>query len=143
MATLVLFGKLVGVAMLVDFGEKRCRKKTSVVRSESSMPRRKYSKKQNTTGIPPGAVAADRTQQVPNNSHDATPTYYVDIKFKCCDCKTVEIWTAKQQKWYYEVAKGPLYARAVRCRACRDQIKAAKDIQREQMRAAEQSQDDG
>ena len=26
-ATLVLFGKLVGVAMLIDFGEKRCRKK--------------------------------------------------------------------------------------------------------------------
>ena len=106
------------------------------------MPRRKNTSKQKSTGIPRGAVAADRSQQVPNNSYDAPPTYYVDLEFKCCDCKTLETWTGKQQKWYYEVAKGALYASAVRCRACRDKVKAAKDIQREQMRASQQIQDD-
>ncbi len=94
-------------------------------------------------GLPPDAVAADTSQQVPNNSYDSPPTFYVDIHFKCCDCSTEETWTAKQQKWYYEVAKGTLYATAVRCRACRDRIKAEKDIRREQMRASENANNDG
>ena len=69
--------------------------------------------------IPPGAVASDPAQQVPNNSYSPAPLYYVDKEFVCQDCGRREIWTAKQQKWYYEVAKGSLYASAVRCRECR------------------------
>jgi ferredoxin-like protein FixX len=69
--------------------------------------------------IPLGAVAADLAQQVPNNSYSSKPLFYVDQPFDCVDCGTHEVWTASQQKWYYEVAKGSLYGRAVRCRACR------------------------
>jgi len=29
------------------------------------------------------------------------------------------VWTGTQQKWWYEVAKGFVYATAVRCRVCR------------------------
>jgi len=66
-----------------------------------------------------GAIAADLSQQVPNNSYAAKPLSYVDQPFACKDCGKEEVWTAAQQKWYYEVAKGSLYGRAVRCRACR------------------------
>jgi len=69
--------------------------------------------------LPDDAVLADPTQQVPNNSYSPPPEYYVDQEFVCVDCGRKEIWTATQQKWYYEVAKGSLYAGAVRCRACR------------------------
>lgn len=68
---------------------------------------------------PPGAVAADRSQQVPWNSYGPAPEYYVDKPFTCVDCGAEQVWTAAQQKWYYEVAKGPLYATAIRCRTCR------------------------
>ncbi|WP_238944985.1 zinc-ribbon domain containing protein [Vandammella animalimorsus] len=30
------------------------------------------------------------------------------------------MWTAKQQKWWYEAAYGPIYSDAKHCRACRD-----------------------
>lgn len=69
--------------------------------------------------FPPGAIPADQTQQVPNNSYSPPPSFYVDLEFVCRDCGRKEIWTALQQKWYYEVAKGSLYATAVRCRKCR------------------------
>jgi hypothetical protein len=70
-----------------------------------------------------GAIAADLSQQVPNNSYAAKPLYYVDQPFACKDCGKEEVWTAAQQKWYYEVAKGSLYGGAVRCRACRKKRK--------------------
>jgi len=90
-------------------------------------------------GIPPGAVEADTSRQVPNNSYNLPPTFYIVIAFKCCDCGSEEVWTAEQQKWFYEVAKGTLYATAVRCRDCRNRMKDQKAIQRQQMRDAERS----
>ena len=59
----------------------------------------------------------------PTNSYD-TPEfvqrgYYVDKPFTCKDCGRTEIWTATQQKWWYETAKGDVWKVAVRCRPCR------------------------
>ena len=93
--------------------------------------------------LPLGAVAADKSQQPPNNSYSPPPDYYVDIEFTCKDCGSQEVWTAEQQKWYYEVAKGSLYATAVRCRDCRNKIKEQKERQRKQMVEAEQRNTDG
>lgn len=44
---------------------------------------------------------------------------YVDQPFTCVDCGAEQIWTATQQKWWYEIAKGDRFATAKRCRACR------------------------
>jgi len=87
------------------------------------------------SGIPPGAVAADQSRQVvPGNSYDPpVKPYYVDIEFTCRDCGRRKIWTARQQKWYCEVACGSLYNTAVRCRECRRKLKANKERQRRQM----------
>lgn len=45
--------------------------------------------------------------------------FYTDKPFACADCGTEEIWTAWQQKWWYEVAKGDVFTTARRCRLCR------------------------
>lgn len=64
-------------------------------------------------------VIADQSQQADNNSY-SPPEFYEDLEFVCVDCGSEEVWTAKQQQWWYEVAKGSIYSRAIRCRACRD-----------------------
>lgn len=45
--------------------------------------------------------------------------YYRDRPFRCKDCGVEEIWTAAQQRGWYEVAQGEVWTVAVRCRACR------------------------
>ena len=47
------------------------------------------------------------------------PRYFKDYHFSCKDCGSLELWTARQQKWWYEEAGGKLETKAVRCRACR------------------------
>jgi hypothetical protein len=79
--------------------------------------------------IPVGSIAADIGQQAPNNSLSAR-LYYVDKPFVCSDCGAEEVWTAAQQKWYFEVAKGPIYGEAKRCRACRARRRRQRDEQR-------------
>src|SRR2546429_6590829 len=81
------------------------------------------------TGKPPepvrGRIAADLSQQAPNNSY-SPPLYYEGLEFTCVDCGKREVWTAEQQKWWYEVAKGPIYSTAKRCRACRQARREAR-----------------
>ncbi|MEZ6110652.1 MAG: zinc-ribbon domain containing protein [Pirellulaceae bacterium] len=74
--------------------------------------------------IPLGAVPADPIQQVPTNSYSPPPLFYVDKEFVCVDQGKSQVWSAQQQKWYYEVAKGSLYATAIRCRECRQKRSA-------------------
>ena len=45
--------------------------------------------------------------------------YYADIAFQCASCGKREIWTATQQKWWYEVAKGTVDSNAKHCNPCR------------------------
>ncbi|MGB7158529.1 MAG: zinc-ribbon domain containing protein [Tepidisphaeraceae bacterium] len=66
----------------------------------------------------PKRIEAELSKQAPNNSH-SPPLFYQDLEFKCRDCRKREVWTAEQQQWWYEVAKGPIQSTAVRCRACR------------------------
>lgn len=75
--------------------------------------------------IPRDAVAADLSQQAPNNSY-APPLYYEDIEFTCVDCGSQQVWLAKDRKWYYEVAKGSIYAGPKRCRPCRKKLRESK-----------------
>jgi len=80
----------------------------------------------NGEGLPEGAIAADLSQQAPNNSYSGL-LYYVDQPFTCVDCRAEEVWTATQQKWYYEVAKGSIYGRAIRCRKCRQRVNSQRE----------------
>ncbi|MFV0298331.1 MAG: zinc-ribbon domain-containing protein [Hyphomicrobiaceae bacterium] len=69
--------------------------------------------------LPKGALAADPTRLLHDNTYDAQPAFYVDRRFSCIDCGTSQIWTAGQQKWWYEEAKGKIASTAIRCRQCR------------------------
>ena len=63
--------------------------------------------------------------------------FYVDRSFACKDCGKVEVWTATQQKWWYETAKGDVWTAAIRCRPCRrrerERKAEARRVQREGM----------
>ena len=76
---------------------------------------------------PPGAAMADHDELVHNNTYGLLPCYYVDKVVVCRSCGREEVWTAENQKWWYEEAKGNIHAEAVHCRACRDKEKARKD----------------
>ena len=69
--------------------------------------------------LPLGATAADPAQLAHNNTYGLLPLFYVDRPFTCRECGAHEVWTAKQQKWWYEAAKGHIDSVAVRCRPCR------------------------
>ena len=65
-----------------------------------------------------------------------TRGYYLDQPFECRDCKTAEVWTATQQKWWFEIAKGGVATRAHRCRPCRRK-------ERERVADARRASDEG
>ena len=52
--------------------------------------------------------------------------YYVDVPFTCRTCGSEEVWTARQQKWWYEVAKGSRDSGPGGCRPCRRQARATR-----------------
>lgn len=57
--------------------------------------------------MPPiGAIQADHEQLEHIDTYGFLPNFYVDKRFVCRDCGAREIWIARQQKWWYEVAKG-------------------------------------
>ncbi len=68
---------------------------------------------------PFGSVMADPKELAHNNTYDGLPLFYMDHVFTCRDCGKEEIWSAQQQKWWYEEAKGNINAKAVRCGKCR------------------------
>lgn len=73
--------------------------------------------------VPYGTVPVNPTALRPYVSYGAplfvTRGFYVDQPFSCRDCGKEEIWTAAQQKWWYEIAKGEVWSGAIHCRACR------------------------
>jgi len=69
------------------------------------------------------AVKADHTKLGHNNTYGLLPLFYVDREFTCRDCGSYEIWTAKQQRWWYETVKGHIDSTAVRCRRCRKLVR--------------------
>jgi hypothetical protein len=69
--------------------------------------------------VPYGTLPADQGKLAHDNTYGARPRFYVDEPFTCVDCGKEEVWTAADQKWWYEEAKGKIASRANRCRPCR------------------------
>lgn len=67
----------------------------------------------------PSAVPVDYTRLDHINTYGELPDYYIDQPFVCRRCGKREIWKARDQKWYYEEAKGHIAAVAVECHECR------------------------
>jgi hypothetical protein len=83
------------------------------------------------TMVAQGAELVDRTALAPNGSYDEPEFikrgYYLDQPFTCLGCYREEVWTAKQQKWWYEVAKGSVFSIAKFCRDCRRREQARRE----------------
>ena len=69
--------------------------------------------------MPRGAVPADQAKLVHDTTYGPRPRFYAARPFTCADCGKAEVWTAADQKWWYEEAKGKIASRASRCRDCR------------------------
>ncbi len=70
-----------------------------------------------------GKVVVNPANLHPTNSYSipdfVTRGYYMDMPFFCKACGKAQVWTATQQKWWYESAKGDVWTIAVLCRPCR------------------------
>ena len=77
----------------------------------------------------------DYSKLMSNNSYVSSEFaergYYVDRAFSCCDCSAEGVWTAEQQRWWYETLRGSQYAFAKRCRACRQRERQRKELARQ------------
>jgi hypothetical protein len=85
--------------------------------------------------LPEGAVEANQLELAHNNTFGSLPKFYIDVPFSCIECGAPDIWTAKSQKWFYEIAKGSIFATASRCGACRKKRREAKQDQKNHMEA--------
>ncbi|WDD99951.1 zinc-ribbon domain containing protein [Thalassomonas actiniarum] len=65
-----------------------------------------------------------------DNTYSSPPDYYYDEEYKCVDCGKNEIWTAEQQKFWYEELGKTINSFAVRCQVCRAHIQALKAQQK-------------
>jgi hypothetical protein len=89
-----------------------------------------YMKLLNTIGIARVNANHDKLSHV---NYLSLPKYYTGKQFTCRDCGCEQVWTALQQKVYYEEWKGPIDAKAIRCKACRTKIKQRKKEQQKHM----------
>ena len=81
-----------------------------------------------------GQVLVNPDNLRPTNSYD-TPEFvkrgfYVDMPFSCKACGKPQVWTATQQKWWYESAKGDVWTIAVLCKPCRLRERVRKEAAR-------------
>lgn len=77
-------------------------------------------------GATPGVAVADVQRLTLINNNYCLPTYYLDKAFTCVDCGSEGVWTAKQQKWWYETVGVSIDSRAVRCFVCRRERRVRK-----------------
>ena len=56
---------------------------------------------------------------IPAVTPNSIRLYYRDEEVTCCECGKQEIWKAEDQQWYFEIAHGSVFSKAIRCRTCR------------------------
>jgi len=78
-------------------------------------------------------IKADHDKLNHNSYYCELPLFYVNKAFKCRACGSAEIWTAKKQQWWYEVAKGRIESTAIYCRDCRINKKREKEVLKTRM----------
>src|SRR2546423_11509169 len=82
-------------------------------------------------GIKAGTIVpVDRLKVFSRSVLPKIPDYYRDTWFTCKDCGERDLWTAKQQKRWYEEQGGEIEAVAIRCRACRRKEKSRRELAR-------------
>jgi hypothetical protein len=79
--------------------------------------------------IPPDAIPASvavATRRSGSYSFDGPGRlYYRDRPFQCRDCGAESVWKAQEQRFWFETARGSIYADAKRCGPCREKVRRA------------------
>ncbi len=71
-------------------------------------------------------IRVDKSKVFSNSVLPTIPEYYHDKWFTCKDCGEEDLWTAKQQRQWYEEQGGEIEAIAIRCKPCRQKEKLRK-----------------
>lgn len=79
--------------------------------------------------IPENALAGDPDKQHHSGGYSAK-LYYQDIHYICAGCGKPGIWTAQQQKKYFEEQKGNIYNEPKWCYDCHSKRMAAKKLKK-------------
>jgi hypothetical protein len=67
--------------------------------------------------LPDEAIPADTS--IPANSYYSPPMpFYAQEVYCCRDCGKQVVWTPLEKYQYYEIEKGNMYAKRVRCDSC-------------------------
>ena len=82
---------------------------------------------------PGSCVTADHAKLAHNSYYCELPIFYVDKTFNCRACGSQNTWSAKKQKWWYEIAKGRIESIAIYCRDCRIKRRKEKEVQKTRM----------
>ena len=81
-----------------------------------------------------GGLVVDRTRLAPDGSYGCPEFvqrgFYVDVPFECQNCGVSQVWTAAQQKWWYEEAQGNVWTIAKLCRPCRQHARQVRETAR-------------
>lgn len=80
------------------------------------------------------SIAVNAANLAPNFSYGVPEFvqrgFYIDLSFSCKFCGAPQVWTARQQHWWYELAKGDVWQIAVLCRPCRIKERERKALAR-------------
>ena len=79
--------------------------------------------------IPKGALSANPDNQ-DHGRGNAVKFYYKDIPYTCAGCGKKGVWTAEQQKKYFEVQKGNIYNAPKWCNECHSRRTEEKDAKK-------------
>ncbi|WP_416053982.1 zinc-ribbon domain containing protein [Marinibactrum halimedae] len=72
-------------------------------------------------------IAADHSKLKSPSAIPRFPEFYYDVPFACRECGSSEVWTPKQQKWWYEEIGGNIETTAIYCRPCRIKRRLVKE----------------
>lgn len=96
------------------------KQKRQILKQQRALKKKKKERAQVRAGVRNGNILPVDSSKILSGGWSVTvPEFYQDYAFQCKDCGSHEVWTAGQQKWWYEEAGGNLESRAVRCRSCR------------------------
>jgi hypothetical protein len=96
------------------------KEKRSQLKSARAKRREKQQQDDLRRGLASGRIVKADTGRQNLNAHGTNyKELYFDREFICVDCGSREVWTARQQQWWYEEAGGYIDSIAVKCRECR------------------------
>ena len=98
---------------------KQGRRKARYVRESEERTRAATLAARRAKGAPVDPAKIPPFPDVLRDNDGSYRDFFEDVEFICRDCGAVHIWTAVDQKWWFEVAGGSLYSHAVRCSTCR------------------------